>query len=310
MTTRAERHSSPRWPVAWFLSLCSPWRRVVKRNREREGRMTPLPLPAPTLTCWHDAFSILVCTVPRDSSSRIWMPLHPPKYIGMMCSLFTVRLFFWEGLMFIMTPQSIIFGLRLEGVFLGCFSFLAFFLVVLSCWGGRCGSGARVEHVVYQSEGSSAHAVHMLKCRWARTPNYPRWIGHCVRVFVKVKRCLCMNVCVKVACSKKPFKGWAGVKKRHQVPVHLLFIPVLPQAQASIIWFQRGDERRRFGDAPAHQKASASEEENQTVWRAVWEGEKLQGKIRTLMFFLGNNKKRRRRKKLQEPVNYCFFRLL
>lgn len=97
MTTRAERHSSPRWPVAWFLSLRSPWRRVVKRNREREGRMTPLPLPAPTLTCWHDAFLILVCTVPRDSSSRIWTPLHPPKYIGMMCSLFTVRLFFLGG---------------------------------------------------------------------------------------------------------------------------------------------------------------------------------------------------------------------
>lgn len=168
MTTRAERHSSPRWPVAWFLSLRSPWRRVVKRNREREGRMTPLPLPAPTLTCWHGAFLILVCTVPRDFSSRIWTPLHPPKYIGMMCSLFTVRLVFWEGLM-VITPTNRYLWSETRRVFLGCFSFL----VVLSCWGGgRCGSGARV--------------------------------------------------CVKVACSKKPFKGWAGVKKSHQVPVYYL----------------------------------------------------------------------------------------
>lgn len=166
MTTRAERHSSPRWPVAWFLSLRSPWRRVVKRNREREGRMTPLPLPAPTLTCWHGAFLILVCTVPRDFSSRIWTPLHPPKYIGMMCSLFTVRLVFWEGLMVIMTPTNRYLWSETRRVFLGCFSFL----VVLSCWGGSL---------------------------WLRG-------------------------CVKVACSKKPFKGWAGVKKSHQVPVYYL----------------------------------------------------------------------------------------
>lgn len=86
MTMSTERRSSPRWPVAWFLSLRSPWRKVVKRNRGREGRMTPLPLPAPTLTCWHDAFSILGCTAPSGSSSRISMPPHPPKYRGTMCS--------------------------------------------------------------------------------------------------------------------------------------------------------------------------------------------------------------------------------
>lgn len=227
MTTRAERHSSPRWPVAWFLSLRSPWRRVVKRNREREGRMTPLPLPAPTLTCWHGAFLILVCTVPRDFSSRIWTPLHPPKYIGMMCSLFTVRLVFWEGLMVIMTPTNRYLWSETRRVFLGCFSFL----VVLSCWGG-----------VAVAQG--------LECVW-------KWL-----------------------VVKSPLRAELESKRaiKYQSTIY-------PQAQASIVWFQRGDERRRFGDAPAHQKASASEEENQTVWRAVWEGEKLQGKIRTLMVF-------------------------
>lgn len=169
MTTRAERHSSPRWPVAWFLSLRSPWRRVVKRNREREGRMTPLPLPAPTLTCWHGAFLILVCTVPRDFSSRIWTPLHPPKYIGMMCSLFTVRLVFLGGFNGYNDTHK---SLSLVWDPKGFFGLFFFFGSSVMLGGGRCGSGARV--------------------------------------------------CVKVACSKKPFKGWAGVKKSHQVPVYYL----------------------------------------------------------------------------------------
>lgn len=55
--------------------------------------------------------------------------------------------------MVIMTPTNRYLWSETRRVFLGCFSFL----VVLSCWGGHCGSGARV--------------------------------------------------CVKVACSKKPFKG-------------------------------------------------------------------------------------------------------
>lgn len=37
------------------------------------------------------------------------------------------------------------------------------------------------------------------------------------------------------------------------------------QAAASVIWLQRGHERRRFGDSPTYQEAPAPEEENQTV---------------------------------------------
>lgn len=227
MTTRAERHSSPRWPVAWFLSLRSPWRRVVKRNREREGRMTPLPLPAHTLTCWHGAFLILVCTVPRDSSSRIWTPLHPPKYIGMMCSLFTVRLVFLGGFHgYNDTHKSLSLVWDLKGFF-----GLVFFFGSSVMLGG-----------VAVAQG--------LECVW-------KWL-----------------------VVKSPLRAELESKRaiKYQSTIY-------PQAQASIVWFQRGDERRRFGDAPAHQKASASEEENQTVRRAVWEGEKLQGKIRTLRVF-------------------------
>lgn len=45
----------------------------------------------------------------------------------------------------------------------------------------------------------------------------------------------------------------------------ILVCPLSRQAAACIVWFQRGDARRRFSDSPTHQEASAPEEENQAV---------------------------------------------
>lgn len=83
-TARAERRSSPRWPVAWFLSSLCTWRRKARRQRRREDRMPPPPLPAPTLTSSHAAFLTSEPTVPSGSSSRTWTPPHPPKHRGTM----------------------------------------------------------------------------------------------------------------------------------------------------------------------------------------------------------------------------------